>query len=203
MRGKFIVFEGIDGCGKGAQIKRAGPYIFDLSKEYDCLTTREPTRDFKEIRQRMAQGTDVKKDAEWYAKMFVADRRNHVEKYIQYLINLGTHVLTDRYKHSTLAYQHTQGIELSKLIEMHEGFLVPDLTLIFDCPAKLAFQRRRYEGATDVFDKDLEFQESLRKNYLKLKDILEGENIVIIDGSKPIDEVFSQTKEELDKILKV
>lgn len=203
MKGKFIVFEGPDGCGKGTQIKIAASYIFDLSKDYDVYITREPTRDYKEIRQRMSQGTDVKKDAEWYANMFVADRRNHVEKYILPALQNGTHVLTDRYKHSTLAYQHTQGIDLNKLIEMHKGLIVPDLTLIFDCSAKLAFQRRRFEGATDVFDKDLEFQEQLRQNYLKLKDVLKDENIVIIDGSKPIDEVAIQTKAEIKKLLNI
>jgi dTMP kinase len=200
-RGKFIVFEGIDGCGKGTQVKLAASFIFSLNKEYDLLLTREPTRDFKEIRERLAKGTDAKKDAEWYAKMFIADRKNHIAKYILPALDNGTHVISDRYKHSTLAYQHTQGIGLNKLIEMHLGILVPDLTIIVDCPAEIAFKRRREEGATDVFDKDLEFQEALRQNYLKLKDVLKGEIIAIVDGTRSVEEVFDEVKRHIKQIL--
>ena len=201
MKGKFIVFEGIDGCGKGTQLKLAASYIFDLNKEFDIYITREPTRDFKQIREKMAQGTDAKKDAEWYAKMFTADRKNHIEKYITPMVEKGTHVLSDRYKHSTLAYQHTQGIELKKLIEMHKGLPVPEITLIFDCPSEVAFERRKKGGATDVFDKDLKFQEELRQNYLKLKDALKGENIVIVDSTRSVEKIFVEVKHHISKIL--
>ncbi|HDD70709.1 MAG TPA: dTMP kinase, partial [Candidatus Woesearchaeota archaeon] len=113
----------------------------------------------------------------------------------------GTHILCDRYKHSTLAYQTTQGMDFERLKEMHKGMLIPDLTLIFDCPARIAFERREQAGATDVFDKDLEFQEKLRQNYLKLKEKLAGEKIIIIDATRTPKEIFSEVKKEIKKIL--
>ena len=71
MKGKFIVFEGIDGCGKGTQLKLAASFIFDLNKDYDVYITREPTRDFKEIREKGYQviivgstSTRIEKDLE-------------------------------------------------------------------------------------------------------------------------------------------
>jgi dTMP kinase len=201
MPGKFIVFEGIDGCGKGTQLKLASSYIFDLSKDNDIFLTREPTRDFKEIRQRLASQTESKQDAEWYANAFVEDRKNHISKYIQPALNNNTHVLSDRYKYSTLAYQQTQGMPLQTLLDMHKGLLIPDLILIFDCPAEIAFERRKSDGATEVFDKDLEFQEELRQNYLKLKQDLSQENIEILDATKTPEEIFNKVKELLDKIL--
>lgn len=201
LKGRFIVFEGIDGCGKGTQLKLAASYVFDKNKDYDTYQTREPTRDFKEIRQRLAQGQDAKKDGEWYAQMFVADRKNHLEKYIIPALNNRTHVLCDRFKHSTLAYQHTQQVPFNKLIEMHQGLLVPDLTIIFDCPAQIAFERRKEDGATEVFDKDLTFQEKLRQNYLKLKEELKNENIIIIDATKSKQEIFEEVKKEIDLLL--
>jgi len=200
-KGKFIVFEGIDGCGKGTQIKLAASYLFDLNKDYDVFITREPTRDFKEIRERMAKDNDAKHDAEWYAKMFVADRKNHIQKHILPALENGTHVLSDRYKYSTLVYQHTQGIPIEELIKMHAGLIIPDLTIIFDCPPEIAFKRRKLSGATDVFEKDLKFQEELRKNYLLLKDALPYENIVIIDSTKQVSEVFEEVKKHITKIL--
>jgi len=205
MRGKFIVFEGIDGCGKGTQLKKVHSYLWNLSKEIDIYSTREPTRAHKEIRKRMAEGTDVKKDARWYAAKFVEDRWNHIRTLVKPAIERGVVVLCDRYVLSTLAYQHTQGMNLNELIKMHKGLLIPDLTIIFDCPAKIAFERRRKDGAPDVFDRDLEFQEKLRDNYTKIKHLLERgskcKNIVIVDGSKSVDEVFLEAKKHVEKLF--
>lgn len=201
-QGKFIVFEGIDGSGKGTQAKKSALYLFDLSKENDIYLTREPTRDFKEIRARMAQETDVKKAPEWYANMFIKDRVNHTTFYIEPNLAKGTHVVNDRYKLSTVAYQSTQGMDINKLIEMQKDLLIPNLTIIIDCPADIAFERRKAEGATDMFDKDLKFQEELRQTYLKLPSILNGEKIVVIDGTPNPNIVFEQVKKELNLLLK-
>jgi len=201
MKGKFIVFEGVDGCGKGTQLKLVASYLFDKNKEYDLFLTREPTRDYKEIRERMGNSDDVRKDVEWYAGMFVEDRINHLRKYIMPMLNAGTHVLSDRYKYSTLAYQWTQGMDFEKLVEMHLGLLVPDLTMIFDCPADVAFTRRKKDNATDMFDKDLKFQIKLRENYLKLKDKFPKENIQIINANYLIDDVFNEVRGYINEIL--
>jgi dTMP kinase len=194
MLGKFIVFEGIDGCGKGTQLKLASGYVFDLSKDYDVFVTREPTRDFKEIRLRLAAGKSSDDDADWYARAFFQDRLNHVKEYILPMLNKGTHVLSDRYKYSTITYQHAQGLDLNSLIEMHKSILVPDLAMVFDLPAEAAFERRGKEGAPDVFDRDLAFQETLRRGYLNLKKALPEENIVVINANRPIADVFKDVK---------
>lgn len=201
MKGKFIVFEGIDGCGKGTQIKKTASYIFDKSKDYDIFLTREPTRDFKEIRKKMADDKSAYDNNEWYAKMFVADRKNHIEKYILPNIKKGVHVLSDRYKHSTIAYQNTQGMPLKELLEMHKDLLVPDLTFIFDCSHKTAYSRRQSEGATDNFEKDIGFQKKLAEKYASMKDILLEDNIIMIDAEDTIENIFKKVKKEIDNIL--
>jgi dTMP kinase len=207
--GKFIVVEGIDGAGSTTQLKLITGHILGLSKDFDIYATREPTRNFRGIRERMRASTDVKQDAEWYADAFVRDRRNHVQADIQPALERGTHVVCNRYSYSTLAYQHTQGIPLERLIAMHEGLPVPDMALIYDCPAEIAFRRRQKEGAEDVFDKNLKFQEELRQNYLKLRGVLPQHNIVIIDaGNRSLDPdvsirlVFEDTKKYIDALLK-
>ena len=194
---KFIVFEGIDGCGKGTQLNKVASYLFKKSKEIDLYITREPTRDFKQIREKLAKDTDAKSTPEWYAEMFVKDRINHINNYIQPALNNNKLVLCDRYKYSTLAYQHTQGMDIKQLQEMHKGLLIPDLTFIFDCPAEIAFERRKADGATEVFDKDIKFQEELRQNYLKLKD----DNIIIIDATKSIEQVYQEIIKHIDALF--
>jgi len=110
-RGKFIVFEGIDGSGKGTQMCKAMQFVFELNKANDVYMTREPTRAFSEIRTSLAEcNDDLNSTAHWYAQMFVKDRWNHIRVHIEPALRNGTHVLCDRYKHSTLAYQTTQGM---------------------------------------------------------------------------------------------
>lgn len=188
-RGKFVVFEGIDGSGKSTQIKMCASFIYDLSKEYDVYMTREPTRNFKEIRTVMAAGEQV--TTEWYAGMFVKDRRRHVEDHIEPALARGTHVLCDRYKHSTLAYQNAQGIPMERLQEMHAGLLVPDLTIVFDCEAVTAYTRIQ---GTDVFEKDREFQEKLRGIYLSLGSVLTGERVIIVKSDRPAQDVAADVE---------
>jgi len=201
-RGKFIVFEGIDGSGKGTQMKLCASLLFDLNKDYDVYMTREPTRDFKEIRSAMAQATSVTDSPEWYAEMFIKDRRQHVERYIEPALARGTHVLCDRYKHSTLAYQHAQGILLERLQGMHAGLLVPDLTFVFDCGVEVAYKRRHTAGATDVFEKNREFQEKLRANYLKLESVLRDERVVIINsGHRSVQEIAADVENHVRRLL--
>ena len=203
--GRFIVFEGIDGCGKGTQLKLVHNYLWDLSKENEIYSTREPTRHSKEIREKMQQGKDVENDKEWYAEHFIKDRENHSKNFIVPSQLNGIYILCDRYKYSTLAYQQTQGINLDKLIEMHSRYSIaePDLTLIYDCQAEIAYERRlkENESAREVFDRDLEFQKKLRQNYLNLKKILSEENIVIINGNQEVEDVFKETKKHIDKLF--
>lgn len=204
-QGKFIVLDGMDGSGKTTQMMNLVKYIFKKDKKNHIVLTREPyASDFGlEIRRLLAESTDPMKNGEKMAELFVGDRKVHIEKIISPSLAKGMHVLSDRFKYSTLAYQQTQGISLQKLIEMHKGLLAPDLALIFDIPAEIAIQRMSKDairGKTEVFEK-LDFQEKLRRNYTELKNQLPNENIVIIDASKSINEVFEQIRKEVDKIL--
>lgn len=147
----------------------------------------------------MRKSTDVRQGAEWYAEMFVRDRRNHIDHFIEPAMARGTHVMCDRYKHSTLAYQHAQGMDLAQLMAMHQDMLVPDLTLIFDVDADVAFERRRLDGATDVFDKDKDFQRILRDHYRKVHALLKerGENVVLIDAHGTREAIAKQVQSHI------
>jgi len=203
-RGKFIVFEGIDGCGKGTQLEMATSYFFKRNKKTDIYMTREPTRNSAEIRARMANGRDVIQDKEWYTKAFFRDRLEHCEKNIAPALAQGTDVFCDRYKHSTIGYQSLQGMNLQELIQMHKEnsrIIVPDLTLIYDCPAEIAFERRKADNPTDVFDKDLKFQTQLRKIYIQMGNLLPDERIAIINATLSPEKVFIVTKTHIEATL--
>jgi len=204
MKGKFIVLDGLDGSGKGTQVKLLANYFFDSNKKNHIFLTREPynSEHYEEIRKLLKSGLNPRDNAERLAELFVADRRVHAAL-IESLLSQGIDVVSDRYKYSTLAYQQTQGISLQKLIDMHKGILIPDLTLIIDTLAEIALERiikdegREYK---EVFEQK-DFQEKLRENYLAFSEQLADEKIIIIDGDKPIAKVFESIKKEVEKIL--
>jgi len=204
MKGKFIVLDGLDGSGKGTQVKLLANYFFDSNKKNHIFLTREPynSEHYEEIRKLLKSGLNPRDNAERLAELFVADRRVHAAL-IESLLSQGIDVVSDRYKYSTLAYQQTQGISLQKLIDMHKGILIPDLTLIIDTLAEIALERiikdegREYK---EVFEQK-DFQEKLRENYLAFSEQLADEKIIVIDGNKSIAKVFESIKKEVEKML--
>lgn len=203
-KGKFIVLDGIDGCGKGTQIKLLANYLFDRDKKNHIFLTREPYNSeyHTEIRKLLKEGINPKDNAELLAEFFVKDRKVHVEL-IGKLLESGIDVVCDRYKYSTLSYQQAQGIYLEKLLEMHKGVLIPDLAIIVDVPAEIALKRIAEDSNRphkEVFEQK-DFQEELRRNFLNLPAALPDENIIVIDGNKPITEVFELIKKVAAPLL--
>jgi len=201
LRGKFIVFDGIDGAGKGYQAKRLVDYLFEKDKGNHVLLTREPFRS-KEIRRLLKENDNPYKDAERLAELFAADRREHLIL-IENALDQGIHVVCDRYKYSTLAYQQAQGLSFDRLMAMHLGMVVPDLVLILDVSAAVALGRvARDKGRThkEVFEEE-QFQSKLRQRYLELKSQLPKEPIVIVNGDLPHQEVFNLIKKEVDALF--
>jgi dTMP kinase len=181
MKGVFIAIEGIDGCGKGTVIKRLTSELFEANKDNHIFLTREPyQRDWlKKFLSRLdplSQGDDA-------LKLFVEDRTTHC-KMIEACLKKGIIVLSDRYKHSTYAYQMAQGVPFEKIHELHKPLLVPDLTIVIDITAQEAV-RRMTEGRIQdahVFHKE-DFLIKVHENYHKLKNLL-NENITYVNGAR-------------------
>nr|AIA16084.1 Dihydrofolate reductase [uncultured bacterium] len=198
-KGLFIVFEGIDGCGKTTQLKRLVEYLFAKSKYNHLVVTREPYQETK-IRNLLHAETDPHSQAEQIAQLFIADRKNHAEHLITPSIQKGMHIISDRYKLSTIAYQHAQGLPLQRLIDMHYGLPIPDITFVIDLPAKVAAQRMSKESSRKAhkFEANLEFLEQVRMNFHKAKEALPQEKIFILDGQRAPEVIAAEIKESID-----
>ena len=135
-RGLFVVFEGIDGSGKSTQVNLLIKYIEELDKYIDILKTHEPWKSEK-IKKRLEEDKNAYSGAEELAKLFVDYRIKHSTELIKPNLDIGVHVLCDRYSLSTCAYQSCQGVDLNKLIDMHcdKRILRPDITFVLDIPA--------------------------------------------------------------------
>lgn len=101
-KGKFIVFDGIDGAGKTTQLDMLARRMTDDGES--VYITAEPTGgDIGRLLRSALSGADKRSECEM-AVMFVLDRIAHNAE-IEEKINDGVCVLCDRYYHSTLAYQ--------------------------------------------------------------------------------------------------
>lgn len=199
-RGKFIVFEGIDGCGKTTQAWLLADKILNLNKYFHLLLTREPYKEV-EIRQILKQDNNPYSQAEKLAELFITDRKKHVQEIILPNLELGVHIVSDRYKLSTLAYQSVQGIDFNKLLQMHSGLPVPDITFFIDVSVEVAIQRMKKDSRNEQkFEKSLEFLEKLRQRYLEMPKLL-NENIIIIDGNRDIETIHKEIMKHVEKLL--
>ena len=192
-RGLFIAFEGIDGCGKSTQIKKFAKYLFDRNKHNHIVFTRNPYKDVR-IREILREDDDPMTQAEKLAELFINDRKVQVEKVVIPSLNEGLHVVTDRFKLSTISYQAAQGLDMNELIKKHEGMPVPDMTFVVDVSSNVASQRMKKDGERKVkehkFEARLDFAEKLRVNYYRAKEILKDEKIFIVNGERSEDEIF-------------
>ncbi|MBS3075623.1 dTMP kinase [Candidatus Pacearchaeota archaeon] len=194
-RGRFIVFEGIDGCGKTTQIKGFADYLFNRNKYNHVVLTREPYENAT-IRAILTQDKNPLAKADLLTKLFVDDRKKHARELIIPSLERGCYVVSDRYKLSTVAYQSAQGLDMLELLTMHDNLPVPDLTYIFDVPLKIVFERMGLDkGRTEhKFEASRKFLEKVRQNYLKLSQILSYERIAVIYGNRTPDKIFEDVK---------
>jgi dTMP kinase len=200
-KGKFIVFEGIDGSGKSTQMKLISDYLFSKDKHNHIVMTREPYKDIK-IRSILKNDTNPIKNSEIIADLFIKDRKIHVSELIKPNTDKGTIVISDRYKLSTIAYQSSQGLSMQALIDNHKGLPVPDITFIIDVPSEEASKRIKKEEGRDEhkFESNIDFLEKVRQKFLEAKSKI-NENIYVINGSREIDDIFNDIKEIIDTEL--
>jgi len=204
-RGRFVVFDGIDGGGKTTQLRRAADYLFGVNKRHTVLMTREPTysKYGLEIRA-LAKDPTYLRDPDREVELFVRDRFLHVKEHVKPAIDKGQQVLCDRHKMSTFAYQSASGYNLDELFVKHRNLgITPDLTMVFDLDVNEALSRIKLATGSegDNFE-GRRYLEEVRRNFRIVTDRLidQGENIVYIDCNLSIDEVAKLVKKELNSL---
>jgi dTMP kinase len=177
-------------------------HLASINKHNHIVLTREPYQDTN-IRKILREDTNPKSQAEKLADLFIEDRKKHVEELIIPNKNKGLHVISDRYKLSTIAYQSAQGLSIENLIEKQKGLPIPDICFLIDLPASAAAKRMQLDidRREHKFEANLDFLESVRQQYLKAKLLLPEENIHLIKADRPIGEIFSEIKDIFDKFI--
>src|SRR3989338_5598895 len=104
MHGLFIVFDGLDGAGKGTALRGARSFLLANGIPAEkILMTAEPTGGLhgKMLREMLSQQVNPEVNARQFLDLYIADRKGHVESEILPAILAGKIILCDRYKYST------------------------------------------------------------------------------------------------------
>jgi dTMP kinase len=180
-RGKLIVFEGIDGCGKTTQLQHLYQWLADRgSGQCPVLMTKEPgaTQWGQSIRS-LLLNPPFREPLDPYAELLLyeADRAQHVQTVLKPQLEAGAIILCDRHTDSTLAYQgYGRGLDLDTITYLNQiatQGLTSDLTLWLDVAVPVSRRRLVARGQADRMEQtdeqtDGQFYDRVRQGFAQL-----------------------------------
>lgn len=181
--GPLVTFEGIEGSGKSTQIGLVRKF---LEKEgCPCLVTEEPGGNplGEEIRRLVLNRGDLQIGPLTELFLFGADRAQHVVEALRPALEEGQVVLCDRFTDATVAYQgYGRGMDIGLIEEVNRWAtdgLVPDLTILLDCPVEVGMVRSR---GGDRFEREgYPFHQRVREGYLRIAQ-QEPQRVKVVSG---------------------
>ncbi len=193
--GLFIVFEGVDGGGKSTQIKMLSDYF--SGKGYEVEQHMEPTHEvIGQLIWDYMNGKDRSFEPQTEALLFAADRIEH-GKVIKAALERGKVVISDRYKHSSLAYQGAAGVDVEWMQSLNRHALVPDLVVLLDIDPDKSLERVS-DRAKTVFE-ETEYLKKVRSEYLRYAEM--GE-LVVVDALQSIEKVHEDIVAQVERLIK-
>ena len=206
MRGRFLVMEGIDGCGKTTQMQRLAEWLPSsglMPSGAQLVQTREPggTPLGQALRQLLLHPPEaVAPGPVAELLLYAADRAQHVDQVIRPALERGDWVLSDRFAGSTLAYQG-YGRELNReLIAQLEQIattgLQPDATFLLDLPLAVSQSRRADQANDRIEAAGQAFLERVSEGFRVLA---AGRGWWCIDADQVPDAVTAQIRDRLQR----
>lgn len=190
----LIVIEGIDGAGTTTQAR----LLCDRLRA-DCVAchlTREPSDGpVGRLLREILAGNHAPTDATTLSLLFAADRADHIQREVDPALARGEIVISDRWYHSSLAYQGT-GEEREWIKQLNARARTPDLTIYLEVDPDVAAARRADAGRdSELFDA-IETQRRVAAGYRASFELLgETERIEVVDGTRAVDEVANRIAE--------
>lgn len=167
-RGLLVVLEGIDGAGKTSQWRRLSAALKSLG--VPCRAGREPT-DGPFGRRLRASATEGRLSAAEELELFIKDRQQDVQEFIEPGLAAGEVVVLDRYYFSNAAYQGSRGLDWREILRRNESFAPrPDLLLLLDLPLETSADRILNRGERGTEFEKREWLERCRDIYLQIRD---------------------------------
>ena len=194
-RGKFITFEGCDGCGKSTQLRLLSKYLTDNGIAH--IFTREPGggKISEAIRDILLNGKNMEMTDECEALLYSASRVQHLSDRVEPALDEGKLVICDRYVDSSFAYQaYARGLGLDFIRKINAFALekyLPDVTIFIDLTPEAAFKRKHGADENDRLEKaGMEFHKRVYEGY-KAVAAAEPERVMCVDGTQTPQEIFA------------
>lgn len=202
-RGKFFVFEGIDGSGKSTHARLLKERLEEAG--YRVWLTCEPTEGEAGtlLRRCLTGAADLPEQA--IAGLFMTDRLDHILRPTEgILVHLerGEIVLCDRYYFSSFAY-NSLFAPMDWIIEINRvarETLRPDLTVFLDIPPESFASRMTDRAERERYEK-IETLTRVRDNYLKAFACLPDERVAMVDNTRPIDVAAAEVLSLVEKVI--
>lgn len=195
--GRFVSFEGIEGCGKTTQIELLSNYL--KSRSMPHTITREPggTAVGEGIRKILLNSETIHLTAASELLLFYASRSQNIAEKIRPALERGETVVCDRFYHASMAYQgYGRGIPLDfidKVTDLVCDPYRPELTILLDIDPAIGLTRARARNNSRVEDEgrfeaeNVEFYTKIRNGYLQIA--RRDSRIKIIAADRPREEV--------------
>ena len=204
MKGKFIVIEGIDGCGKTTQIDEISRWLPTsglMGENSKLIKTREPGGSLlgKKLRNLILDNNKNNKPSSLAELLlYSADRAEHVSKIISPALEKEDWVISDRFADSTLAYQgYGRNINL-EIIKNIESIVCqgeqPDLTIFLEITAEESILRRKNLVPDRIESEGINFLKKVNEGF---KLIAKEKNWKVISATRNINAISNEIKETL------
>jgi dTMP kinase len=204
-RGRFIVFEGIDGAGKTTQIARLEAKLRAEGRR--VMVTAEPTVSVTGGLLRDALGGISKRTAGEMAALFVLDRIFHnvnpvtgIEK----MLADGVDVICDRYYYSSLAYQGSE-TDFDWVANMNLNcpeIRRPDCCIFLDLTPEQSLARINADRVSrEIYEEESRLQ-AVRDKFYHVFDLLRERDVIcVIDASGSVDEVAARVVSAVEEVF--
>jgi len=174
----FIVFEGVEGCGKSYQSKKL--YNKLKKKKIDTILTREPggTKSSELIRNLILKDYFTKNSKEKFDKytdtlLYLAARNEHIKNKIKPALIKKKIIICDRFVDSTIAYQvHGKKVDINFINNIHEKILqgvTPNIVFILKVSMESSLKRLKKRKTKNRYDNfPQSFYNKAQKSFIKL-----------------------------------
>ena len=175
LRGKFIVFDGTEGCGKSTQVRLLRQRVVDdpaagLPPD-DVLLVRDPgtTPIGEKVRAILLDPANAEMAMRCEMLLYMAARAQMMAQTIGPALEAGKLVICDRFVSSTLAYQlggdGLNAADIRGVAEIAIRGRWPDLTILLEMPAERSMARVRRDKDR-IEQRPIAYHEQVRRNYL-------------------------------------
>ncbi len=207
----FIVFEGVEGCGKSFQSQKLFTNL--KKKKINVILTREPggTKSSELIRNLILKDYFTKNNNEKFDKytdtlLYLAARNEHIKNKIKPALLKKKIVICDRFTDSTLAYQvYGKKVDIKFINNIHKKILQgikPDLVFILKVSKKssrLRLKKRKTKNRYDNFSQS--FYTNAQKSFIKLAK--KKKNYFVIDSSSNDSSLENKIYNIVNRYLKI